>query len=190
MKRQVAALTSQMQICLSRAPEAKMIGTSSDAVPPIETSPPFTCCCCTAPFSLFTAAAAMALAAWGLFDAIQATHSTTCSWPCNTARALQSRTLPPIVHTRTTWSLEQLASRLPSEFGRTHRIHSRCSVSVFTQYLWKCTDKCSMAFIKLINVDQTCNFKTPNAMHHATRLLKFGQGGVSTWECIVEWSEF
>lgn len=61
----------------------------------------------------------------------QETHSTTC-W-CSRSSALHS--LERTAHTRTVWSLEQLAISEPSGLGRTMRTHSRWPAKVFTQYL-------------------------------------------------------
>lgn len=58
-------------------------------------------------------------------------HSTTCS--CSLSSALHS--FVATTHTRTVWSLEQLAIREPSWLGRTMRTHSLWPVNVFTQYL-------------------------------------------------------
>lgn len=59
----------------------------------------------------------------------QEMHSTTCS--CSRSSALHS--FVATTHTRTVWSLEQLAISVPSWFGRTIRTHSLCPVNVFTQ---------------------------------------------------------
>ena len=61
----------------------------------------------------------------------QAMHSTTWSWPLSSA--LNSHVL--MAQILTVWSLEQLANRLPSELILTILTHSRCPVSVLTQYL-------------------------------------------------------
>lgn len=67
---------------------------------------------------------------WALSGA-QEMHSTTCS--CSRSSALHS--LEATTHTRTVWSLEQLATSVPSWLGRTIRTHSLWPVKVFTQYL-------------------------------------------------------
>ena len=68
---------------------------------------------------------------WAVSGA-QAIHSTTCS--CSRNSALHS--FEVTTHTRTVWSLEQLAIKEPSWLGRTILTHSLWPVKVFTQYLY------------------------------------------------------
>lgn len=67
---------------------------------------------------------------WALSGAHEM-HSTTCS--CSRSSALHS--FDATTQTRTVWSLELLAIRVPSWLGRTMRTHSLWPVNVFTQYL-------------------------------------------------------
>lgn len=74
------------------------------------------------------------VASWMVGQALsgaQEMHSTTCS--CSRSSALHS--LEATTHTRTVWSLEQLAISVPSWLGRTMRTHSLWPVKVFTQQL-------------------------------------------------------
>lgn len=73
---------------------------------------------------------------WALSGA-QEMHSTTCS--CSRSSALHS--FVATTQTRTVWSLELLAIRVPSWLGRTIRTHSLWPVNVFTQYLLSISNK-------------------------------------------------